>query len=147
MRSVTEMRIEAARYANPLTSLPGNIPISRHIATLLDDAEDFTVCYGDLNNFKPFNDVYGYWRGDDMILLTAEVIKRHCDPLRDFVGHVGGDDFVVRSPDWMERVQRIIAEFNDRAMDLYDDEGRRNGGIEAEDRYGASSLRPSAWAR
>ncbi|MGB3435317.1 EAL domain-containing protein [Achromobacter sp.] len=144
VRSVTEMRIEAARYANPLTSLPGNIPISRHIATLLEDADDFTICYGDLNNFKPFNDVYGYWRGDDMIMLTAEVIKRHCDPQRDFVGHVGGDDFVVllRSPDWMERAQRIIAEFNDRAMDLYDDAGRRNGGIEAEDRYGVPRFFP-----
>ncbi len=144
VRSVTEMRIEAARYANPLTSLPGNIPISRHIATLLDDAADFTICYGDLNNFKPFNDVYGYWRGDDMIMLTADVIKRHCDPLRDFVGHVGGDDFVVllRSPDWTERIQRIIAEFNERAIDLYDDQGRRNGGIEAEDRYGVPRFFP-----
>ncbi|MGY6269145.1 EAL domain-containing protein [Achromobacter denitrificans] len=144
VRSVTEMRIEAARYANPLTSLPGNIPISRHIAALLEDGDDFAVCYGDLNNFKPFNDVYGYWRGDDMIMLTAEVIKRHCDPQRDFVGHVGGDDFVVllRSPDWAERVRRIIAEFNARAMDLYDDEGRRNGGIEAEDRYGVPRFFP-----
>ncbi|WMD21937.1 EAL domain-containing protein [Achromobacter seleniivolatilans] len=144
VRSVTEMRIEAARYANPLTSLPGNIPISRHIATLLEDAADFTICYGDLNNFKPFNDVYGYWRGDDMIMLTAEVIKRHCDPLRDFVGHVGGDDFVVlfRSLDWTERVQRIIAEFNEQAMDLYDDQGRHNGGIEAEDRYGVPRFFP-----
>lgn len=144
VRSVTEMRIEAARYANPLTSLPGNIPISRHIATLLEDAADFTICYGDLNNFKPFNDVYGYWRGDDMIMLTAEVVKRHCDPLRDFVGHVGGDDFVVlfRSPDWMHRVQRIIAEFNEQAMDLYDDHGRHNGGIEAEDRYGVPRFFP-----
>jgi len=144
VRSVTEMRIEAARYANPLTSLPGNIPISRHIATLLEDAADFTICYGDLNNFKPFNDVYGYWRGDDMIMLTAEVIKHHCDPLRDFVGHVGGDDFVVlfRSPDWMERVQRIIAEFNEQATDLYDDQGRHNGGIEAEDRYGVPRFFP-----
>ncbi|MFY0479698.1 EAL domain-containing protein [Achromobacter marplatensis] len=144
VRSVTEMRIEAARYANPLTSLPGNIPISRHIATLLEDAADFTICYGDLNNFKPFNDVYGYWRGDDMIMLTAEVVKRHCDPLRDFVGHVGGDDFVVlfRSLDWMPRVQRIIAEFNEQAMDLYDDQGRQNGGIEAEDRYGVPRFFP-----
>lgn len=144
VRSVTEMRIEAARYANPLTSLPGNIPISRHIATLLEDAADFTVCYGDLNNFKPFNDVYGYWRGDDMIMLTAEVIKHHCDPLRDFVGHVGGDDFVVlfRSPDWTERVQRIIAEFNEQATALYDDLGRKNGGIEAEDRYGVPRFFP-----
>ena len=144
VRSVTEMRIEAARYANPLTSLPGNIPISRHIATLLEDAADFTICYGDLNNFKPFNDVYGYWRGDDMIMLTAEVVKRHCDPLRDFVGHVGGDDFVVlfRSLDWVQRVQRIIAEFNEQAMDLYDDQGRHNGGIEAEDRYGVPRFFP-----
>ncbi|MDX3983808.1 MAG: EAL domain-containing protein [Achromobacter sp.] len=144
VRSVTEMRIEAARYANPLTSLPGNIPISRHIATLLEDAADFTVCYGDLNNFKPFNDVYGYWRGDDMIMLTAEVIKQHCDPLRDFVGHVGGDDFVVlfRSADWAERVQRIIAEFNEQATALYDDQGRQNGGIEAEDRYGVPRFFP-----
>ncbi|XXB89620.1 EAL domain-containing protein [Achromobacter piechaudii] len=144
VRSVTEMRIEAARYANPLTSLPGNIPISRHIATLLEDAADFTVCYGDLNNFKPFNDVYGYWRGDDMIMLTAEVIKHHCDPLRDFVGHVGGDDFVVlfRSTDWADRVQRIIAEFNEQATALYDDQGRRNGGIEAEDRYGVPRFFP-----
>jgi EAL domain-containing protein (putative c-di-GMP-specific phosphodiesterase class I)/GGDEF domain-containing protein len=144
VRSVTEMRIEAARYANPLTSLPGNIPISRHIATLLEDAADFTICYGDLNNFKPFNDVYGYWRGDDMIMLTAELIKRHCDPQRDFVGHVGGDDFVVllRSPDWMDRIQRIIAEFNEGAVALYDDQGRRNGGIEAEDRYGVPRFFP-----
>lgn len=144
VRSVTEMRIEAARYANPLTSLPGNIPISRHIATLLEDAADFTICYGDLNNFKPFNDVYGYWRGDDMIMLTADVIKRHCDPQRDFVGHVGGDDFVVllRSPDWMARIERIIAEFNEGAMALYDDQGRRNGGIEAEDRYGVPRFFP-----
>ena len=144
VRSVTEMRIEAARYANPLTSLPGNIPISRHIATLLDDAEDFTVCYGDLNNFKPFNDVYGYWRGDDMILLTAEVIKRHCDPLRDLsVMSAATISWCCCAGDWMERVQRIIAEFNDRAMDLYDDEGRRNGGIEAETATAcrASSLR------
>jgi len=144
VRSVTEMRLEAARYANPLTSLPGNIPISQHIGFLLDAGDDFAVCYGDLNNFKPFNDVYGYWRGDDMILLCAEVIKRHCDAQRDFVGHVGGDDFVVmmRSPDWKERVGRIISEFNQRAVDLYDDPGRRNGGIEAEDRHGVLRFFP-----
>jgi len=144
VRSVTEMRIEAARYANPLTSLPGNIPISRHISALLEEAGDFTVCYGDLNNFKPFNDVYGYWRGDDMILLAAEIIKRHCDPQRDFVGHVGGDDFVfmMRSPDWRDRARRIIADFNARAIDLYDDDARRRGGIEAEDRYGVPRFFP-----
>ncbi|AOB33727.1 diguanylate phosphodiesterase [Bordetella sp. H567] len=138
VRSVTEMRIEAARYANPLTSLPGNIPISQHIGSLLDGGVDFITCYCDLNHFKPFNDVYGYWRGDDMIQLCATIIRHHCDPQRDFVGHVGGDDFVIlfRSPDWRERAERIIQGFNQNAIDLYDDEGRARGGIEAEDRYG-----------
>ncbi|WP_376843927.1 EAL domain-containing protein [Bordetella pertussis] len=144
VRSVTEMRLEAARYANPLTSLPGNIPISQHIAHLLDHALDFVVCYADLDNFKPFNDVYGYWRGDDMIRLCADSIKRHCDARRDFVGHVGGDDFVVmlRSTDWRLRIERIIAEFNLRALDLYDDQGRHDGGIRAEDRYGVLRFFP-----
>ena len=85
----------AARYANPLTSLPGNIPISQHIAALIESGEPFATCYCDLNNFKPFNDVYGYWRGDDMIRLCADIIRRNSDPQRDFVGHVGGDDFVM----------------------------------------------------
>ncbi|WP_082993694.1 EAL domain-containing protein [Bordetella bronchialis] len=138
VRSVTEMRIEAARYANPLTSLPGNIPISQHIGSLLDGGVEFVTCYCDLNHFKPFNDVYGYWRGDDMIQLCAAAIRKHCDPQRDFVGHVGGDDFVIlfRSADWRERAERIIAEFDHDAIGLYDDEGRTRGGIEAEDRYG-----------
>ncbi|WP_442951922.1 EAL domain-containing protein [Orrella sp. JC864] len=144
VRSVTEMRIEAARYANPLTSLPGNIPISQHIGALLEQGAEFVTCYGDLNNFKPFNDVYGYWRGDDMIQLCADTLKQHCDPLRDFVGHVGGDDFVVlfRSPDWQARVQAAIAQFNRGAIDLYDEDGRDRGGIEAEDRYGVLRFFP-----
>lgn len=144
VRSVTEIRLEAARYANPLTALPGNIPISRHIGTLLSGDEDFVVGYCDLDNFKPFNDVYGYWRGDDMIQLCAEVIKRHCHAQRDFVGHVGGDDFVVllRSRDWRERLERLVGEFNDRARALYDEAGRRNGGIETEDRYGVPRFFP-----
>lgn len=144
VRSVTEIRLEAARYANPLTSLPGNIPISKHIAQLLEGPGEFVIGYADLNNFKPFNDVYGYWRGDDMILLCAEIIRRHCDAQRDFVGHVGGDDFVValRSPDWQARLTRVIEEFNERAMGLYDAQARGEGGIRAEDRYGSLRFFP-----
>ncbi|WP_459614580.1 EAL domain-containing protein [Bordetella sp. 2513F-2] len=138
VRAVTELRIEAARYANPLTALPGNVPISRHMDQLLEGPEEFTVCYGDLDNFKPYNDVYGYWRGDDMILLCADVLKRHCQAQRDFVGHVGGDDFVLllRSADWRARIEAAIQEFNDRARAMYDEADRLKGGIEAEDRYG-----------
>ena len=138
VRVVTEARIEAARHANPLTFLPGNIPISEHIARLLANGSEFVACYGDLNDFKPFNDHYGYWRGDDMIRLVARTLVSHCDPRRDFVGHVGGDDFVVlfQSADWLDRCQRILSVFNENARSLYDDDALARGGIEAEDRQG-----------
>lgn len=138
VRGVSELRIEAARHANPLTVLPGNIPISEHIGRLLAGGVDFVASYYDLNHFKAFNDYYGYWRGDEVIRLAAGIIVANCDPLCDFVGHVGGDDFVVliQSPDWHPRCLRIIAEFNERATQLYDEAARARGGIEAEDRQG-----------
>lgn len=144
VRSVTETRIEAARHANPLTFLPGNIPISQHIERLISNGAEFVACYADLNNFKPFNDQYGYWRGDEMIRLLARVAVAHCDPQRDFVGHVGGDDFIIlyQSADWQAQCQRIISEFGSLAVALFDDSARQAGGIQAEDRYGVSRFFP-----
>lgn len=138
VRSVTETRIEAARHANPLTFLPGNIPISQHIERLLHSGADFVACYADLNNFKPFNDQYGYWRGDEMIRLVARIALAHCDPQRDFVGHVGGDDFVLlyQSANWQTQCQQIIDEFATQAVALFDEPARLAGGIQADDRYG-----------
>jgi len=140
VRSVTETRIEAARHANPLTFLPGNIPISQHIERLLKKQAHFVACYADLNNFKPFNDHYGYWRGDEMIRLLARIAMEQCDAQRDFLGHVGGDDFILlfQSSDWRERGERIVAEFDARARALFDDDARAAGGVQAEDRYGVS---------
>jgi diguanylate cyclase (GGDEF)-like protein len=144
VRAVTEARIESARHANPLTFLPGNIPISDHIARLLASGRDFVAAYGDLNHFKPYNDHYGYWRGDEMIRLVARVIVSHCDAQRDFVGHVGGDDFVVlfQSEDWLERSETIVKVFNDKARELFDPEALVAGGIEAEDRHGDMRFHP-----
>lgn len=144
VRAVTELRLETARYANPLTALPGNIPINRQAQTLLAGAERFVVCYGDLDQFKSFNDMYGYWRGDAMIQLCAEVIKRHCHAQNDFLGHVGGDDFVMlfSSEDWRCRLDALIAEFNRRAVELYDEVDRKQGGIELQDRYGVPRFFP-----
>jgi len=138
VRVVTEVRMEAARHANPLTFLPGNIPISEHIERLLAGGSEFVACYADLNDFKPYNDHYGYWRGDDMIRLVASTLAAHCDARRDFVGHVGGDDFVVlfQSTDWLTRCEQVIATFNEKARALFDDTALRAGGIEAEDRHG-----------
>ena len=144
VRSVTETRIEAARHANPLTFLPGNIPITQHIERLLNNRAEFVACYADLNNFKPFNDQYGYWRGDEMIRLLARICVAHCDAQRDFVGHVGGDDFVIlyQSANWEAQCQQIIAEFAQHAVTLFDESARQAGGIQADDRYGVPRFFP-----
>jgi diguanylate cyclase (GGDEF)-like protein len=138
VRSVTELRVESARHANPLTFLPGNIPISEHIRRLICGNNGFGATYCDLNHFKPFNDQFGYWQGDKMIRLLASVVVAECDPQRDFAGHVGGDDFVVlfQSADWERRCERIIVRFNTAALTLFDQETRDRGYIEAEDRQG-----------
>ncbi len=144
VRSVTETRIEAARHANPLTFLPGNIPISQHMDRLLKKQLRFVACYADLNHFKPFNDYYGYWRGDEMIRLVARIALEQCDPQFDFLGHVGGDDFIMlfQSPDWRARCQRLVDTFNRRSQALFDEEARSAGGIRAEDRDGVERFFP-----
>ena len=144
VRSVTETRIEAARHANPLTFLPGNIPISQHIERLLKKQVRFAACYADLNHFKPFNDCYGYWRGDEMIRLLARVAAAHCDNQRDFLGHVGGDDFILlfQSADWRERCEQLVRTFNAQVFGMYEERVRQKGGIEAEDRYGVQRFFP-----
>nr|WP_295081183.1 GGDEF domain-containing protein [uncultured Roseateles sp.] len=144
VRSVTEARIEAARHANPLTFLPGNIPISQHIGRLISSGREFVAAYADLNHFKPFNDEYGYWRGDEMIRLVARVASQHCDSQRDFLGHVGGDDFVIlfQSDDWEHRCEQIVERFNELARNLFDAAALEAGGIMAEDRHGDLRFHP-----
>ena len=144
VRTMTEFRVEAARHANPLTFFPGNVPITEHIKSLISTGNDFVCAYCDLNHFKPFNDQYGYWRGDEMILLLADIVFAHAAPKRDFVGHVGGDDFIIlfQSPDWIARCEKTIAEFNAKAQELFDVEARAKGGIAAEDRNGNPAFFP-----
>ncbi|RZI43353.1 GGDEF domain-containing protein [Herbaspirillum sp. HC18] len=138
MREITQMQINAARYANPLTLLPGNVPINEHIDRLLHNGVRFSACYADLDNFKPFNDVYGYRRGDDVIQLTGRILGRHCDPSRDFIGHIGGDDFIIlfQSEDWEARCNAILDEFAAAVPQFYATEDRERGGYLSEDRRG-----------
>jgi diguanylate cyclase (GGDEF)-like protein len=102
------------------------------------------ACYADLNNFKPYNDYYGYWRGDEMIRLMAGVAMEQCDAQRDFLGHVGGDDFLLlfQSSDWLQRCERLVTDFNSRARDMFDANARAAGGIQAEDRHGVQRFFP-----
>jgi diguanylate cyclase (GGDEF)-like protein len=138
VRRVTEIRVEAARYANPLTFLPGNLPVTEHIERLLLAARPFATAYFDLDNFKPFNDQYGYFRGDEMIRLLASTLTGDLRENADFVGHIGGDDFMVvfQGSDWATRCDRMRTQFNAMAGNLFDDVDRARGGIDSDDRHG-----------
>jgi diguanylate cyclase (GGDEF)-like protein len=142
MALITEMQIRAARYANPLTQLPGNVPIDEHIDRLLEGGVRFAAAYCDLDRFKPFNDVYGYRHGDDMIRILAETLLLHCDGALDFVGHIGGDDFLVlfQSHDWQARCERVIGHFEAHSRHLFSAEDLARGGILTEDRRGQQVL-------
>ena len=138
MQEMTKQQIQEARYANPLTMLPGNVPINEQIELLLGNAQCFWVCYVDLDNFKPFNDMFGYRRGDELIQLTANVLMQHVDKEIDFVGHIGGDDFFVlfQSETWERRCQDILAAFDIALADFVRQENLGVTRYLAEDRRG-----------
>ena len=144
MRAITEMQITAARYANPLTQLPGNVPIDEQIEQLLRNHTAFHVCYCDLDHFKPFNDVYGFHKGDERIKLTGKILNGFCDPTQDFIGHVGGDDFIIlfQSADWEARCQHILEMFGECVQDFFSVEDRERGGYVTEDRQGKRMFHP-----
>ena len=139
LQALNRLQLRAAQHANPLTQLPGNVPIDRRVQHLLGEGLPFVVCYADLDSFKPFNDVFGYRCGDDMIQMVGRALATHIDPARDFLGHIGGDDFILlfRSPDWPQRCQRMLDDFSVGLARLLDGVGRDvQGGYEAEDRQG-----------
>ncbi len=138
LREITQMQIAAARYSNPLTHLPGNVPINECIDSWLAGGIPFVACYFDLDHFKPYNDVYGFRKGDEMIKLVSKLLQEIARPEKDFVGHIGGDDFIVlfQSEDWEERCRSLLEKFSATSLAHYDAEDIERGGIEADDRQG-----------
>jgi len=138
MATITEMQISAARYANPLTQLPGNVPINEHVDRMLASGISFVAAYIDIDNFKPYNDCFGYRRGDDVIQMLARQVCEATDEQLDFVGHIGGDDFFVifRSADWEMRCWQLISAFAEAVAGLLGVEERLRGGYMAENRRG-----------
>lgn len=144
LRELTQMQLEAARYANPLTLLPGNVPINEHIERLLHANTSFVACYCDLDHFKPFNDTYSYRKGDEMIQLTGRILSWACDPKLDFIGHIGGDDFILlmQSRDWKARCEQALRSFEQAAELLFKEEHLAAGGYSSEGRDGAVKFHP-----
>lgn len=138
MARITEMQISAARYANPLTQLPGNVPINEHIDRMLVAAKPFVAAYIDIDSFKPYNDTFGYRRGDDVIQLLGQLLCEVVDLHHDFVGHIGGDDFFVifQSEDWELRCALLLARFAEQIARMNGGEIAAGGSYLAENRRG-----------
>ena len=138
LKLITELKIQQARYANPLTLLPGNVPIQQCLTRLLQQGREAVVCYVDIDNFKPFNDIYGYAKGDEVLLSLAQCLSDRVDPTRDFVGHIGGDDFllVLGSQDWRARLNRLLEDFQSQCRRFYREEDLQAGCFVAHDRNG-----------
>jgi diguanylate cyclase (GGDEF)-like protein len=144
LRQISEHKIQLARYANPLTLLPGNVPINTQIDLLLRQAQPFTIAYIDIDNFKPYNDQYGYSQGDLVIELLAQIILAETDSSADFVGHIGGDDFIVlfSAGQAQAAALRIQQRFEQRVQHYYTSEHLAQGGFSAMDRLGVASFYP-----
>ena len=129
------------RRISPLTGLPGNVQIHAELKKRISNHEDFSVLYLDLDNFKAYNDVYGFLKGDHIIEFTANVITdciRQLANEHSFIGHIGGDDFIaiVEGTRTEKLCQSIIATFDKKVKDFYTDEDKEKGYLEVENRKG-----------
>lgn len=127
--------------ANPLSRLPGNITIMSEFEAAIKNGKPFAVCYIDLDKFKSYNDTYGFEHGDEVIRESARIILSAATEVGnkdDFVGHIGGDDFVLlTTPEKSETIsRRVISDFDKIAPSFYNKEDRERGFIVAKDRQG-----------
>jgi len=143
LRLITDIKVQSAHYANPLSGLPGNIPIRAEMQRLLDERRDFTALYLDLDHFKPYNDHYSYEDGDKIIRHVSHLLQQVTGA--DFVGHIGGDDFVLitRMSSRGEAIAaHVIAEFSASIARFYSAADREAGGIQGRDRQGRTRRFP-----
>ena len=129
------------RRVSPLTGLPGNVQIQAEMKKRFSLKETFAMIYLDLDNFKAYNDIYGFLKGDQIIKFTAKTILKnvHTDEYEDsFVGHIGGDDFVaiVSETDYEKICQNIITDFDTNILKYFTDEDVERGYLEVENRKG-----------
>ncbi|MDD5263200.1 MAG: GGDEF domain-containing protein, partial [Methylacidiphilales bacterium] len=144
LEEITRQQIHNAKHANPLTLLPGSVPINDQIDQLLATKVPFSFGYFDLDHFKPFNDVYGYSAGDDIIKAVANTLAQHIPAESGLVGHIGGDDFIVifTGNDWLKCCENILNDFKKAVPHYYKDDDIKTGGIHAENRAGEKCFFP-----
>lgn len=135
---VADIQADIARYLNPLTLLPGNYIIDEKLETLFRHPNDFTFLYIDLDRFKPYNDLYGFRKGDEFLQSTATILKECFTAPDCFVGHVGGDDFVVilNHFDFENYCEDAIKIFDNKVQYFYSKEHYERKTVISENRSG-----------
>ena len=137
LEKTMEIEVSNARHQNPLSGLPGNLVIESNLIRCVLSDDPFTVLYFDLDNFKAFNDVYGFESGDNVLRFLTDILKNTVLS-RGFVGHIGGDDFVAVLPFYEtgELCREIIRRFDAGIRDFYEHEDLERGCISARNRQG-----------
>lgn len=143
LEKTMEIEISNARHQNPLSGLPGNLLIEQNLIKCISSTEPFTVLYTDLDNFKSYNDVYGFENGDSVIRYIADLLCGAA-PEGSFVGHVGGDDFIciVSSHETQALCESLIRKFDDNIKNYYSAEDMEKGFILAKNRKGEEDQFP-----
>ena len=129
------------RRISPLTGLPGNVQIHAELKKRISNKEEFSVLYLDLDNFKAYNDVYGFLKGDEIIKFTADTIMTSIHsliPNNSFIGHIGGDDFIAIVPtlNCEDVCKDIIANFDANVVRFFTEDDVEKGYIEVANRKG-----------
>jgi EAL domain-containing protein (putative c-di-GMP-specific phosphodiesterase class I)/GGDEF domain-containing protein/predicted transcriptional regulator len=143
--SSTKLEIDIAMHSNPLTRLPGNLLIEKEILNRIFGILPYCILYYDLDNFKAYNDAYGFKNGDKMLALVADSLKS-CAVKNEFLGHIGGDDFIVIC-DYHEGenyCKAVLEQFSMKVTALYRDEDVKNGFIISKNRHGVMENFPLA---
>jgi diguanylate cyclase (GGDEF)-like protein len=143
LQKSTEIELVAAKHQNPLTGLPGNLLIEQRLRQGISNKEKYSVAYLDIDNFKSYNDVYGFEKGDQILKLLAAIISKNMNK-GEFVGHVGGDDFVVIVSDHVDVdfFQNIVTEFEREVLNYYSQEDIEKGYIVAANRQNVTEKFP-----
>ena len=132
---------------SPLTGLPGNVQIQAEMKKRLSNKQEFAMLYIDLDNFKAYNDTYGFLNGDEIIKYTAKVIQDNVlreENEKNFVGHIGGDDFIAitENEDYEKISQSIITQFDAGLEKFFNKEDIERGYLEVENRRGIMEQYP-----
>ena len=147
LEKTTQLEINRAKHSNPLSGLPGNILIEEKLQQIIESKEPYSVLYFDLDNFKAYNDTYGFDNGDKILCMTAQLIQlqlKSANIAEFFVGHIGGDDFIaiVHGVDVVPLCQTIIDYFDVRIRGFYTEQDQKVEYIVAKNRHGIEEEYP-----